>query len=264
MSPKATIVIPLKRQKDAWLDQCVRSALEQSVPCEVLVVTAADTPASNLDVISHLRNKHTNLLAIPEESPGNFPAAINLGIRCAGSGRVGLLLSDDWLSPDAVENCLSLQADIVCTGHTVYYSDGETTREIAGRTLTLENFLKRPTLEAKADYLEHFFLFRKEAVLETGGLDESLGNFPGIDDYDLIWTLLERGATVGIVEKRLYNYRDHDGERLTLSDATQAAQNLEKILRKHGVDEAGTSAIVHRASRWFGRSIRQVLAEEAR
>jgi len=262
MTLAATIIIPLRRQRDAWLEQCVLSAVGQSASCETLVVRAADAPPSNLALLERLAQEWGNLRVIVEEQPGSFPAAINLGIRHARAERIGLLLSDDWLDREAVAHCLPIDADIVCTRHTVYYADGVTVLQGASKTLTMRDYLNLPTLEAKAKYLEHFFFFRKAALSEAGGLDETIGNFPGIDDYDLIWTLLERGASVAIVEHRLYNYRDHDGERLTLADPAQAARNLEKILRKHGIAESEIPAMVRKASRWFGKPYYKVLAAE--
>ena len=262
MTLAATIIIPLRRQRDAWLEQCVLSAVGQSASCETLVVRAADAPPSNLALLERLAQEWGNLRVIVEEQPGSFPAAINLGIRHARAERIGLLLSDDWLDREAVAHCLPIDADIVCTRHTVYYADGVTVLQGASKTLTMRDYLNLPTLEAKAKYLEHFFFFRKAALSEAGGLNETIGNFPGIDDYDLIWTLLERGASVAIVEHRLYNYRDHDGERLTLADPAQAARNLEKILRKHGIAESEIPAMVRKASRWFGKPYYKVLAAE--
>ena len=262
MTLAATIIIPLRRQQDAWLEQCVLSAVGQSASCETLVVRAADAPPSNLALLERLAQEWGNLRVIVEEQPGSFPAAINLGIRHARAERIGLLLSDDWLDREAVAHCLPIDADIVCTRHTVYHADGVTVLQGASKTLTMRDYLNLPTLEAKAKYLEHFFFFRKAALSEAGGLDETIGNFPGIDDYDLIWTLLERGASVAIVEHRLYNYRDHDGERLTLADPAQAARNLEKILRKHGIAESEIPAMVRKASRWFGKPYYKVLAAE--
>jgi hypothetical protein len=262
MTPAATIIIPLKRQRDTWLEQCVLSAVGQSASCETLVVRAADAPLSNIALLERLAEEWESLCVIVEEQLGSFPAAINLGIRRARAERIGLLLSDDWLDREAVAHCLPIDADIVCTRHTVYYADGVTVQQDASKTLTMGHYLNLQTLEEKARYLEHFFLFRKAALSEAGGLDETIGNFPGIDDYDLIWTLLEHSATVAIVEHGLYNYRDHDGERLTLADPAQAARNLEKILRKHRIPESEIPALVRTASRWYGKPIYKVLAAE--
>ena len=258
----ASIVIPLLRQRDEWLRQCVESALMQSAPCEVVVVHSTASPASNIRLLTELTKNWDNLRLVPRNPPESFPGAINLAIAHTTSSRVGLLLSDDWLEPDCVESCVGHAADIVCTGNTAYSADGVTANGKASQTLLNRVYSSLTTLEAKASYLEHFFLFSKAALLSAGGLDESIGNFPGIDDYDLIWTLLERGATVKIVERRLYNYRDHDGERLTLADPEQAVINLRKILRKHGVEQADAERIVDGHRRWFGRTLYQVLAAD--
>ena len=257
MRLRASIVIPLLRQVDEWLEASVRSALEQSVPTEVIVVTSHSTPASNSQILERLRAHHDALAVLPEDKPG-FPGAVNKGLRSTQCDRVGLLLSDDWLDRTAVEQCLRYFADIVSTGNTVYFPDGRI-NEAASSTLSMPELLVRPTLEAKASYLQHFFLFRRQFALAAGGLDETIGNYPGIDDYDFIWTLLEHGATVAIVEKRLYHYRDHDGERLTLVNPKLKKRNLEKILWKHGVVDEEARRILHDYSRWFGRPMYKVM-----
>jgi glycosyltransferase involved in cell wall biosynthesis len=258
----ASIVIPVKSQQDEWLDQCVRSALRQSASCEVIVVRSAVTPASNLQVLESLRSEYRHLDVIVEENAGSFPGAINLGIRSATTSRIGLLLSDDWLETDAVAQCLPYGEDIVCTGLTGYLADGVTVHPGSSATLTMARYSQLASLQERASYLQHFFLFQREALIQAGGLDETIGNFPGIDDYDLIWTLLERDATVAIVEQRLYNYRDHEGERLTLANADEAVRNLETILRKHRVPSPQLEQLLKDHSRWYGRPIYDVLAED--
>jgi glycosyltransferase involved in cell wall biosynthesis len=257
---QVTIVIPLLCQPDDWLDTCVRSALDQTVPCEVIVVRSARTPPSNLDLLARLQADCPRLIVTLEEKP-SFPGALNRGIRLAKAARVGFLLSDDWLDPTAVEDCLQLDADIVCTGLTRYEADGETALPQISKVLTEEAFHCIPSLQAQACYLEHFFLFRKAKLLEVGGLDESIGDYPGIDDYHLIWTLLEAGATVRIVEKSLYNKRDHAGERLTLHSKKERTANLKKILDKHGVTGRRKRRLIHYHSRWFGRPVHVVYEE---
>ena len=256
MSYVATIVVPLLRQVDEWLDQSVRSAVAQSVPTEVIVVRSESTPASNLRVLDRLAQSYPNLVVMLEDAPGSFPGAINKGIRAARTDRVGLLLSDDWLDRTAVADSLRESADIVSSGCVVYFPDGRV-NQAASKQASMKAFRACPTLEQQASYLKHFFLFRKQAVLQVGGLDETIGSAPGIDDFDLIWTLLENGASVAIVEKQLYHYRDHDGERLTLQDKAQLVENLSKILRKHGVWEADAAEIISRHAPWYGKPMYQ-------
>jgi glycosyltransferase involved in cell wall biosynthesis len=260
MSYSATIVVPLRRQVDEWLDESVRSALLQSVPTEVIVVRSEMTPASNLGILSSLRKHFDNLAVLDRDKPESFPGAINKGIRHSSSERVGLLLSDDWLDERAVGECLRNDTDIVCTGRVVYLPDGSINERACWHP-SLQEFNSIATLEERASYLGHFLLLRRQTVLDAGGLDESIGNYPGIDDFDLIWTLLERNASVSVVAEGLYHYRDHDGERLTLQDPALQLANLKKILRKHGVTDEQAVDIVKRHARWYGKPMYQVTNE---
>ena len=266
MSLQASLVIPVLRQRDAWLEQAIRSALVQTVPCEVLVVVEGETPASNRQIIERIadenRTNGATLRPLFHDRPRGFPQALNLGMRSATTERIGILLSDDWLDPTCVAECRAHDSDIVSAGLRVFLADGVTPLEGCNRPLRMSRFLSLPTLEKKAAYLSHFFLFQKRALEQVGYVDETIGDYPGIDDHHLIWTLLEHHATVAIVEKNLYNYRDHDGDRLTLADAEQAVRNLEKILHKHGMQEPEFSQVVAGHRRWYGRPIHEVLREK--
>jgi GT2 family glycosyltransferase len=258
MKYAATIIVPLLRQREEWLTQCLDSAVTQTVPCEVLVVVSQRTPDSNLRAVSRVRSNASTLTVLTEEREG-FPAAINTGIRAAACGRVGLLLSDDWLEPDAAEECLKYPEDLVSAGNTVYDADGVTRFPLIRGIPDAKEYDRLPTLESKARYLSHFFMFQRAKLLEVGGLDETLGNTPGIDDYDLIWVLLEHGASVKVIERSLYNYRDHAGERQTLGDPAEKTETLRKILRKHRMPETEIDQRVASSARWFGRPIHEVL-----
>lgn len=260
MTARAAIVIPVLRQVDAWLAQCVESALGQTVDCEVIVVASPLTPGSNRSVLAGLSRSAPGL-RILQQKEGGFAAALNLGIRSASAPRVGFLLSDDWLDPEAVEECLRSSADIVSTGFTVFAADGVTPIERAARTLRREEYERKADLEQKAAYLRHFFLFQKRALEMAGGLDESLGDSPGVDDYDLPWVLLDRGASVAIAGRSLYRYRDHAGERLTTRKREDLLATMERILDKHGVTGERKQRLLRAKARWFGRTMQSVLEE---
>jgi glycosyltransferase involved in cell wall biosynthesis len=250
--PPATIIVPLLRQEDAYLVQCIRSALDQTVACEVIVVRAAETPPRHLRILREFQAGNPRLRVVPRKRPG-FAAALNTGIEMAAAPRIGILLSDDWLAPTAVEECLSRVADIVSTDIEIYDAAGRKKLGLR-RPITTAGFESLDRLRDKASYLTHFFVFTKEALAAVGGVDEQVG-LTGADDFDMIWSLLEIGATVSIVEKKLYHYRDHPGERLTLRDRALQIRDLEKVFAKHGVTGAEFRHEIERHARWFGRTI---------
>jgi len=120
--PAASIVIPVLRQSDAWLERSVRSGLDQTAPSEVVVVTAPATPPRTRAVLARLAAEVGPRLVVLEAPPG-FARALNRGFRAARATRLGLLLSDDWLEPGAVEACLGRDADIVTTWKRSYAAD---------------------------------------------------------------------------------------------------------------------------------------------
>ncbi|HJU23923.1 MAG TPA: glycosyltransferase [Casimicrobiaceae bacterium] len=258
MTPLASIVVPLLRQPLAWLAQCVQSALAQTVPCEVLVVVSPRTPVDLMQALVEWGRAAPALSVLPETGTG-FAAALNTGIRASRTKRIGFLLSDDWLEREAVETCLAHDADIVSTGLRVFGDDGVTEFASLHRRPSQARYEALSTIDRRAAYLEHFFLFRREALSRIGGVDETIGS-TGVDDFDLVWTLLEHGASVAVVPDQVYNYRDHGRERLTLRAPALQLRDLAKILDKHRVHGETRERMLRDHAVWFGAPV-HVVAE---
>jgi len=245
----ASVIIPVLSQKSEWLRQSVVSAVMQTEPTEVIVVASPRTPESNTMLLGELSESHHNLEVLTQPQGTGYARAFNVGIEHSSTGRVGFLLSDDWLDDCAVSSCLDIDVDIVSTGLTMY--DAQGVNQVGQRWRKISEFLALPSIERKAAYLKHFLLLRKDRLIEVGGVDETIGRV-GPDDYDLIWTLLEHGATACVTERPCYNYRDHFEERLTLRKREDQVRDLEKILDKHGVVGEERKNAIDRQARWYG------------
>jgi glycosyltransferase involved in cell wall biosynthesis len=252
LRPAATIIVPLLQQKPEYLEQCLASVVSQTVPCQVLIVVSVKTPVGNIDIVDRFCRDHPNVEKLMRTRP-TFAAAINTGIAAAAAERVALLLSDDWLTPRAVEACLGHEADIVSAGMGIYDAGGNE-RFAFSRLRTMTHYEKLESMHDRASYLGHFYLLRREAVLDVGGVDENIGNV-GPDDLDLMWSMLELGATVSIVEEEVYGCRDHDGVRLTLRPKQEQITDLNKIFDKHGVVGNERERLSEAHARWYGRTL---------
>ena len=253
---QATIVIPLLEQRPVWLEQSVKSALCQTVPCAVIVVQSHGTPESNRQVLYRLQAEFRQLRILTADQHCGYACAFNLGIQQSDTERIGFLLADDWLEDDAVEHCLPEDTDIVSTQMNIVNADGTRILEIG--PITKSGLEEQPGVQERADYLGHFLLLRRKKILEAGGVDTTIGA-TGPDDYDLLWSMLELGASATVIERALYNYRDHNENwRLSLKPAAQQNANLEKILTKHDVPEKMRPTIRRKHVRWFGKTIEQV------
>jgi glycosyltransferase involved in cell wall biosynthesis len=256
VTPGASIVIPLLREPLDWLESCVRSALSQSVPADVLVVVSPLTPDELLIALRRWSAGTPRLSVLVEQGTG-FASALNTGIRASRTQRVGFLLADDWLESNAVAVCLADDADIVSTGLRVWSDDASREFPSLQRRPTQARYDALETVERRAAYLEHFFLFRRGALMAVGGVDETIGS-TGADDFDLIWTLLEHGASVAVRPDLLYNYRDHHGERLTLRQPELQCRDFGRILDKHGVRGPERERMLREHAVWFGAPVHVV------
>ena len=264
-SAQAAIVIPLLNQVDAWLEQCVRSALAQPDAAQVLVVTSPHTRASNLAVLARLTDADPRLRVMQRPAGAAFADAINAGFEAGfeagcdrgGCERIGLLLSDDWLAPDALAACLERPEDLVATGRVACDASGR--KRLWDRIPSAAAYSDLDDDEARACYIGHFMVFRREPFLAVGGVDPDIG-LTGADDYDLPWSLIEAGADVGFVERGLYHYRDHEQQRLTLRDRDSQLADLARVLAKHGIRGERADALMRGKQKWYGEPVYQVLA----
>ncbi len=260
MTPRASIVVPVLRQRDDWLLQALNSVLGQSVASELIVVISPNTPDSNRQTIEDACVDSPLAKIVMHPRGTRFAGAINHGFACATADRVGLLLSDDWLSSRAIECCLTHKSDIVSTGRTTYLEDGSTV--LLSEFGNAHYFARLADNRSRASHLSHFFLFSKQAFEEVGGVDERIG-VTGADDYDLVWSMLDNGSSVTVVEDRLYKYRDHSEERLTLKAPEIQIRSIGIILSKHQVEGCERQRLLESHSKWFGKSLRDVISQQS-
>ena len=261
----AAIVIPLLNQVDAWLDQCVRSALHQPDADRVVVVTSPHTRASNLALLDRIAVANPRLRVMQRPTGAAFAGAINAGFEAGfemdGCERIGLLLSDDWLAPDALAACLERPEDLVATGRLACDASGR--KQLWEQIPSAAGYARLPDDPARASYIGHFMVFRRACFLAVGGVDPDIG-LTGADDYDLPWTLIEAGASIGFVERGLYHYRDHEQQRLTLRDRDSQLKDLARVLAKHGIRGEQAGALMRVKQKWYGEPVYQVLARVER
>ena len=244
--PRATVIVPVLNQRHSFLRRALNS-LSQTVPIEVVIVTSPKTPSETQRVIAeHCLRQPSQWI---EQTRPGFAAAVNEGIQQATSKRIAFLLSDDWLDADAVESCLAFDADIVSSGLTIHNGRG---RPCAKRVPTAAGLCHIRQPWDTANYLTHFLLLKRASVIRVGMLDESVGDSPGVDDFDLLWTMLEHSASVAVTEKPVYHYSDHAGLRLTLSKKDDMLRTFERILDKHHVTGDLKRKLRRDHTEWFG------------
>ena len=97
---KVSIIIPVYNHAQ-WLPDAISSALNQTVPCEVIVVN--DGSPDNTSEVAKMFD-----VKLIEKENGGLSSARNAGIKEATGEWILTLDADDKIAPDFVEKCLQI------------------------------------------------------------------------------------------------------------------------------------------------------------
>lgn len=111
MNSKASVtVVTACYNSSATIRQTIESVLNQTIPCkEYLIIdglSTDDTVAIAREYVDQFQEKGVSYQIVSEKDKGIYDA-MNKGIRMATGTLIGLLNSDDWYEPEAVETVLA-------------------------------------------------------------------------------------------------------------------------------------------------------------
>jgi glycosyltransferase involved in cell wall biosynthesis len=112
---RIAVVTPTYRTPAAWLQQCLRSVADQSVPCTHFVVSDGD------ESLPEVRGSYVQFLRLarPHADAGNAArAAGTVSAICQGFDAVAYLDADNWYERDHLESLVVAQRQsgaAVCT-----------------------------------------------------------------------------------------------------------------------------------------------------
>jgi GT2 family glycosyltransferase len=241
--PKISIVTPVYRTPEKFLERCAQSVVGQVYEnWEWILVDDASRDArlsAQLDGYARDSRIQVHRLAANEGIAGATNAAL---AKCTGDF-VAFLDHDDEISPDAlyhIVRTLNASPDL-----DVLYSDEDKLGLDGGRC---DGFFKpdwSPDLLLSMNYVCHFLVCRRDLLKQVGGLRTG---FDGSQDYDLILRLSEQTSKVRRIPEVLYHWRIHPGSTAMATDQKPKASDaglhaLEDHLRRTGrhatVEEVG-------------------------
>lgn len=238
-----TVLVPVRDYHPAYLERALGSILGQTSPRWQLLVIDDGANAGLSEILGGALGDD-RVRVVPSE-PRGFAAALNTGLRHAGTDFVSVLFADDVWAPAAVEVLMSFierfpEVDVFHASRMFIDEQDRAISEVqrARDTFTLADF-------QNGSPVKHPLCWRRERALGLGGLDESLDSI-GIDDYDFPWSLADAGARFMAIPDCLYLVRDHrDGFRLTTHVPRSVhVRALRRIMRKHGVGRAQVKSMV--------------------
>lgn len=208
--PKISIIIPVYNRVE-FLEQCVRSALTQSI-LDLEVIVVDDGSIESPDFVLESFRSDARLRVIRQLNAG-VANARNNAINISCGEYLHFLDADDWIAPAMLGELLSklesfpqagfAYCDVTRiddVGHQIDdYSVGKSRSTVTGNIL--------PSLLIGGYFPPVCALVRKKVISAVGGFVQNLG---GCCDWDLWVRISAAGYEACYLDKRLAYYRVHD------------------------------------------------------
>lgn len=203
--PKISIVTPVFNTEPAVLYECILSVRMQSYPFwQWILVDDASSRTDTKQLLASGVCADPRIQVIFGQDSRGISGATNCAIAEAAGDFVVFLDHDDRLDLEALaviaaELDSHPELDIV-------YSDRDMLSEQGERYLHLFKPNWSPETLLSGNYIFHLMAYRRQLLLELGGLRSE---FDGSQDYDLILRAAELHPQVAHIPKILYHWRQH-------------------------------------------------------
>jgi GT2 family glycosyltransferase len=206
---EVSIIIPVYNG-EKYILEAVISALNQTIPCEVIVVNDGSTDKT-----------HELLCGVPNityliKPNGGTASALNIGIRNSNGNWIHWLSADDVLYEDAVEKMLKN----IDNNEKIYYSNYDIIDENSGRIGEFiepieRNFRTRE--ERFKELMGNYYgngsssMIHRSVFEKIGYFDESIQHS---EDYEFMLRAISKGIDLKLIPIKTLKYRYHS-EQMT-------------------------------------------------
>ncbi len=230
-APKFTVVMA-NYNNAAYIDDAIQSVLNQSLTdWRLIVVDDASTDDSLRKIEKHLSDSRITL--IRHDTNRGYTAALKTGISHVESEIFGILDSDDYLEPDALETMHAAHTEN--PDHGLIYS--QFTYCTAGLEPIKPGFCERICESGSAldkNVVSHFKTFKLTDYRKTEGYDE---NILYAEDVDIIYKM-EEVTHLKFVDRPLYLYRElptsitHSKEKINIAIMSRVKARINALKRR--------------------------------
>ena len=234
-------IITVCYNAEKHIEQTIQSVLSQSYkPIDYVLIDGSSTD-STLGIIKQYAASYPSIIRYISEPDTGIYNAMNKGICLAAGELIGIINSDDWYEPGAVECVMRAYRQY---GVAVYHGIQRTFRneEVVNLQCTSANQLVR-------GMIEHPTCFIPSQLYNQLGLFDETYRYVG--DYDLMLRLEQSGVPFVRIEQVLANFREGG-----LSHSFEAVQENYKLWLRKGIQskyEYAYRSLMDRIKFYIGR-----------
>lgn len=214
IKPLVSIVLPVYNG-EKYLSQSIESCLNQTYNNLELIIVNDCSKDKTLEISSLYAAKDNRIKIINNLKNMKLPASLNIGHKVAKGNFITWTSDDNFYELNAIEELLQTllkkQVDIVYSDICLVNDIGDKIREV--KFVPFENIIF-------GNFIGSCFLYSRSVFDRNNGYDENLFL---VEDYDF-WLRATLHSRFYQLQKRLYNYRIHQGS-LTSHISTDVKKN---------------------------------------
>lgn len=188
---------------DSYISKAIDSAINQDFlePYEVIVVDDFST-----DNTREILTKFPNIKLILNKHNKGIEKSINSAIRKSNGRFIVRLDADDYLS----SSFLSIMYKNIHSDDVFYYS-GYDVVDSNNKMLYTQNMIKfdKKEIKCRGDFLATGTIFSRKMLNSIGLYNDAYKNC-GLENYELILSLISKNYVGESIDKQLFFYRRHD------------------------------------------------------
>lgn len=220
VKPKFSIVVPLYKTPEEYLEQMVQSVKQQTYTNWELVLSDGSGKDSPLkEVLARLAAEEPRIRVVENEKTLQISENTNAAMEQATGDFFVFMDHDDMLTEHALFECAAVinktpEADVI-------YSD-EDKMSMDGHKFFQPHFKPDFNLDllCTVNYICHLFVAKRELVEKVGMLRSE---FDGAQDYDFIFRCTEEAEKICHIPKILYHWRCHEDSTAENPESKQYA-----------------------------------------
>ena len=207
--PKISIVVPLYKTPEKYLQQLVESVKAQTYPnWELCLSDGSGQPSPLSRTLEALAKSDERIRIVFSQEPLRIAENTNAGMEAATGDYIAFADHDDELTPHALFQCvkaLNENREIK-----LLYSD-EDKMSMDGHKFFQPHFKPdyNPDLLCTVNYICHLFVVKRDVIDQVGMFRRE---YDGAQDYDFIFRCVEavRPEEIYHIPKILYHWRCHE------------------------------------------------------
>lgn len=240
-SPKISIVVPLYKTSEKYLNELIKSIKEQTYGNWELCLSDGSGELSLLTpLLRRYESEDSRIKVVYHKESLRISENTNEALKITTGDFIAFADHDDLIAPNALYECVDLLNREPSTE--IIYTD-EDKVDMNGKEHFMPHFKPDFNIDMlrSVNYICHLFIVKRNIYEKVGMMNVE---FEGAQDYDFVLRCIEKTSNIKHIPKILYHWRAHRGSTAENPESKNYAFEAGKRAIQAHYDREGIAAIV--------------------